>query len=118
MKLTFPTLFVMTWSHGILPFRLSEAFQRPWRTLFHSNEQYCLRYESKFLAKLGESMNYLYNMAMSVVAQEALKYTILSSKITCYYFFGFDHDARIMYFRYSKLLVLLSIYFNFLFGQV
>ncbi|KAG8171305.1 hypothetical protein JTE90_015530, partial [Oedothorax gibbosus] len=55
-----------------------EAFQEPWYNLMHSREQYCLRYESTYLLQLGRAMDYLFSFAVSMAAQEALKYTILS----------------------------------------
>ncbi|XP_015925330.1 transmembrane and coiled-coil domain-containing protein 4 isoform X2 [Parasteatoda tepidariorum] len=58
-----------------------EAFQEPWLTLMHSREQYCLRYESNYLLQLGRAMDYLFSFAVSMAAQEALKYTILSGLI-------------------------------------
>lgn len=59
-----------------------DALKRPWRTLLHSREQYCLRYESAYLLELGHAIDYLFSFAVSMAAQEALKYTILSGLIT------------------------------------
>ncbi|XP_067127647.1 transmembrane and coiled-coil domain-containing protein 4-like isoform X1 [Centruroides vittatus] len=59
-----------------------EGFQEPWQTLMHSREQYCLRYESTYFLELGRAMDYLFSFAVSMAAQEALKYTILSGLIT------------------------------------
>ncbi|UYV82332.1 TMCO4 [Cordylochernes scorpioides] len=63
---------------------LSEAggFGQPWSTLLHSREQYTLRYESTYLLELGRAMDYLFSFAVSMAAQEALKYTILSGIVT------------------------------------
>lgn len=58
------------------------ALKRPWRTLLNSREQYCLRYESSYLLELGHAIDYLFSFAVSMAAQEALKYTILSGLIT------------------------------------
>ncbi|KAF8777697.1 Transmembrane and coiled-coil like protein [Argiope bruennichi] len=58
-----------------------EAFQEPWYSLMHSREQYCLRYESTYLLQLGRAMDYLFSFALTMAAQEALKYTILSGLI-------------------------------------
>lgn len=58
-----------------------EAFQVPWRTLMNTREQYCIRYESTYLLELGRAMDYLLSFAVSMAAQEALKYTILSGLI-------------------------------------
>ncbi|XP_053202387.1 transmembrane and coiled-coil domain-containing protein 4-like isoform X2 [Panonychus citri] len=55
-----------------------KAFQEPWRTLQNTREQYCIRYESAFLLELGRALDYFLGFAVSVAAQEALKYTILS----------------------------------------
>ncbi|GFY45155.1 transmembrane and coiled-coil domain-containing protein 4 [Trichonephila inaurata madagascariensis] len=55
-----------------------EAFQEPWFNLMHSREQYSLRYESTYLLQLGRAMDYLFSFALTMAAQEALKYTILS----------------------------------------
>jgi len=53
-------------------------FLRPWRCLNHSKEQYCLRYESKYLLELSQAMDYLLSFVVSYAAQEALKYTFLA----------------------------------------
>ncbi|PRD22548.1 UNVERIFIED_CONTAM: Tmco4 [Trichonephila clavipes] len=58
-----------------------EAFQEPWYNLMHSREQYSLRYESTYLLQLGRAMDYLFSFALTMAAQEALKYTILSGLI-------------------------------------
>lgn len=58
------------------------ALKRPWRTLMNSREQYVLRYESSYLLELGHAIDYLFSFAVSMAAQEALKYTILSGLIT------------------------------------
>ncbi|XP_022251668.1 transmembrane and coiled-coil domain-containing protein 4-like [Limulus polyphemus] len=65
---------------GWLSEKSPEAFQRPWHTLLHSREQYCLRYESSYLHDLGKAMDYLFSFAVTMAAQEALKYTILSGQ--------------------------------------
>lgn len=52
----------------------------PWQYLDHSKEQYVLRYETKYLLELGQALEYVLSIAVSVATQEALKYTILSSK--------------------------------------
>lgn len=48
----------------------------------NSREQYCLRYESTYLLQLGRAMDYLFSFAVTMAAQEALKYTILSGMYT------------------------------------
>ena len=55
-----------------------DNFTRPWRSLFSSREQYYLRYESAYLLELGKAMDLILSFAVSVAAQEALKYTILA----------------------------------------
>ena len=55
-----------------------DNFTRPWKSLFSSREQYYLRYESAYLLELGKAMNLIVSFAVSVAAQEALKYTILA----------------------------------------
>jgi len=55
-----------------------DNFTRPWKSLFSSREQYYLRYESAYLLELGKAMNLILTFAVSVAAQEALKYTILA----------------------------------------
>ncbi|XP_045624014.1 transmembrane and coiled-coil domain-containing protein 4 [Procambarus clarkii] len=57
-------------------------FSQPWRILFHSREQYCLRYESQYLRELGQAMDYLLQFALSMAVQETLKYTILAGIIS------------------------------------
>ncbi|KAG1651522.1 Transmembrane and coiled-coil domain-containing protein 4 [Nymphon striatum] len=66
---------------GWLSENTPDSFQKPWKTLLHSREQYCLRYESRFLLELGEAMDYLFSFAVSLAAQEALKYTVFSASV-------------------------------------
>lgn len=56
-----------------------EQFSRPWKSLRHTREQYCLRYESKYLLELSQAMDYLLSFVVSYAAQEALKFTFLAS---------------------------------------
>lgn len=50
----------------------------PWLTVDNSKEIYCLKWESKYLMELGESLEYLLNKVMTIAAKEALKYTVLA----------------------------------------
>ena len=52
----------------------------PWKNLAESQEQYCLRYESKHLCVLGDAIEYFISGAVSMATQEALKYTVLSGR--------------------------------------
>ncbi|XP_062871981.1 transmembrane and coiled-coil domain-containing protein 4 [Trichomycterus rosablanca] len=54
------------------------CFQAPWRSLGACGEQYCLKWESRYLMDLGSVLNTLWDGLVSLVAQEALKYTVLS----------------------------------------
>lgn len=56
-------------------------FRTPWRALAESKEQYCLRWESKYLYQLGEAFDYLLQTGLSMATTEALKYTVLSGLI-------------------------------------
>ena len=58
------------------------AFTSPWQTLEHSQEQYSLRYESSYLLELGRALDYILSFAVSMAAQEALKYTLLAGLIS------------------------------------
>ncbi|KAG0723291.1 Transmembrane and coiled-coil domain-containing protein 4 [Chionoecetes opilio] len=60
----------------------TEEFFKPWLRLYHSREQYCLRYESQYLLELGKAMDYLLQFALSMAVQETLKYTILAGIIS------------------------------------
>ncbi|KPM02347.1 DUF726 domain-containing protein, partial [Sarcoptes scabiei] len=55
-----------------------DAFSKPWLSLLHSQEQYSLRYESSYLLELGRALDYFLGFAISMAAQEALKFTLLS----------------------------------------
>ena len=55
-------------------------FQTAWRGLANSDEQYVLRYESKYLTQVGSAMDYIVDMAVRSAATEALKYTVLSGR--------------------------------------
>lgn len=58
------------------------SFQAPWGSLGECGEQYCLVWESRFLRDLGSAMTSLLDGLVSMVAQEALKYTVLSGIVT------------------------------------
>ncbi|TRY95673.1 hypothetical protein DNTS_026202 [Danionella cerebrum] len=58
------------------------SFQAPWCTLGACGEQYCLKWESRYLLDLGSILDSLWDGLVSVVAQEALKYTVLSGIVT------------------------------------
>ncbi|XP_024149576.1 transmembrane and coiled-coil domain-containing protein 4 isoform X2 [Oryzias melastigma] len=58
------------------------SFQAPWSSLGECGEQYCLVWESRFLRDLGSAMTSLLDGLVSMVAQEALKYTVLSGIVT------------------------------------
>ncbi|KAG5838831.1 hypothetical protein ANANG_G00227800 [Anguilla anguilla] len=57
------------------------SFQSPWSSL-GVWEQYCLVWESRFLRDLGSALASLVDGLVSIVAQEALKYTVLSGIVT------------------------------------
>ncbi|XP_055748456.1 transmembrane and coiled-coil domain-containing protein 4 isoform X2 [Salvelinus fontinalis] len=61
---------------------LTGSFQAPWCSLGACGEQYCLVWESRFLRDLGSTMAALLDGLVSMVAQEALKYTVLSGIVT------------------------------------
>ncbi|XP_037586309.1 transmembrane and coiled-coil domain-containing protein 4 isoform X2 [Cebus imitator] len=54
------------------------TFSAPWAALAHSREQYCLAWEAKYLMELGNTLETILSGLANVVAQEALKYTVLS----------------------------------------
>nr|XP_051713986.1 transmembrane and coiled-coil domain-containing protein 4 isoform X2 [Oryctolagus cuniculus] len=54
------------------------TFSAPWAALAHSREQYCLAWEAKYLMELGNALETILSGLANVVAQEALKYTVLS----------------------------------------
>ncbi|OTF76173.1 DUF726 domain-containing protein, partial [Euroglyphus maynei] len=56
----------------------ADAYSKHWRSLANSQEQYSLRYESSYLLELGRALDYFLGFAISMAAQEALKYTLLS----------------------------------------
>lgn len=56
----------------------SDAYSKPWATLANGLEQYSLRYESCYLLELGRALDYFLGFAISMAAQEALKFTLLS----------------------------------------
>ncbi|XP_008316476.1 transmembrane and coiled-coil domain-containing protein 4 isoform X2 [Cynoglossus semilaevis] len=58
------------------------SFQAPWSSLGECGEQYCLVWESRFLKDLGSALASLLDGLVSIVAQEALKYTVLSGIVT------------------------------------
>ncbi|XP_061656692.1 transmembrane and coiled-coil domain-containing protein 4 isoform X2 [Syngnathoides biaculeatus] len=58
------------------------SFQAPWCSLGECGEQYCLVWESRFLRDLSSAMTSLLDGLVSMMAQEALKYTVLSGIVT------------------------------------
>ncbi|XP_025068936.1 transmembrane and coiled-coil domain-containing protein 4 isoform X3 [Alligator sinensis] len=58
------------------------SFTAPWSSMLQSSEQYCLAWESKYLMELGNALDSLLNGLVNIMAQEALKYTILSGIVT------------------------------------
>ncbi|XP_075407602.1 transmembrane and coiled-coil domain-containing protein 4 [Tenrec ecaudatus] len=54
------------------------TFSAPWAALARSSEQYCLAWEAKYLMELGNALETILSGLANVVAQEALKYTVLS----------------------------------------
>ncbi|XP_047405711.1 transmembrane and coiled-coil domain-containing protein 4 [Sciurus carolinensis] len=54
------------------------TFSAPWAALARSQEQYCLAWEAKYLMELGNALETLLSGLANMVAQEALKYTVLS----------------------------------------
>ncbi|NXM44940.1 TMCO4 protein, partial [Gymnorhina tibicen] len=58
------------------------SFTAPWSSMLHSSEQYCLAWESKYLMELGNVLDSLLNGFVNMMAQEALKFTVLSGIVT------------------------------------
>ncbi|XP_068772247.1 transmembrane and coiled-coil domain-containing protein 4 [Struthio camelus] len=58
------------------------SFTAPWSSLLQSSEQYCLAWESKYLMELGNALDSLLNGFVNMMAQEALKFTVLSGIVT------------------------------------
>uniref|UniRef100_A0A4W3KBH6 Transmembrane and coiled-coil domains 4 n=1 Tax=Callorhinchus milii TaxID=7868 RepID=A0A4W3KBH6_CALMI len=58
------------------------SFETAWRSLRQCKEQYCLAWESVYLMELGNALVTLLNGLLNMVAQEALKYTVLSGLVT------------------------------------
>uniref|UniRef100_A0A8C8S9F7 Transmembrane and coiled-coil domains 4 n=1 Tax=Pelusios castaneus TaxID=367368 RepID=A0A8C8S9F7_9SAUR len=58
------------------------SFTAPWNSMLQSSEQYCLAWESKYLMELGNTLDSLLNGLVNIMAQEALKYTVLSGIVT------------------------------------
>ena len=48
--------------------------------MLRSREQYCLAWESKYLMELGNALDSLLNGFVNMMAQEALKFTVLSGE--------------------------------------
>jgi len=67
---------------GWLKDETEDNFKRPWRNLGSSKEQYFLRYESNYLKELGQALDLAVSAAVTVAAQEALKFTILRGLLT------------------------------------
>ncbi|XP_059945055.1 transmembrane and coiled-coil domain-containing protein 4 isoform X4 [Mesoplodon densirostris] len=57
------------------------TFSAPWAALAHSREQYCLAWEANYLMELGNALETILSGLANMVAQEALKYTVLSGLV-------------------------------------
>ncbi|XP_078615535.1 transmembrane and coiled-coil domain-containing protein 4-like [Branchiostoma floridae x Branchiostoma japonicum] len=68
------TIAVSGWLRSDKP----DNFSAPWETLLQSKEQYCLRWEAKYLLSLGRAFEYIVSSLVTTAAQEALKYTVLA----------------------------------------
>uniref|UniRef100_A0A8D2C8L1 Transmembrane and coiled-coil domain-containing protein 4 n=1 Tax=Sus scrofa TaxID=9823 RepID=A0A8D2C8L1_PIG len=69
---------VMTSLFGAAGAGLTGTFSAPWAALARSREQYCLAWEAKYLMELGNALETILSGLVNMVAQEALKYTVLS----------------------------------------
>nr|XP_007978439.2 transmembrane and coiled-coil domain-containing protein 4 isoform X2 [Chlorocebus sabaeus]XP_037852407.1 transmembrane and coiled-coil domain-containing protein 4 isoform X2 [Chlorocebus sabaeus] len=69
---------IMTSLFGAAGAGLTGTFSAPWAALAHSREQYCLAWEAKYLMELGNALETILSGLANMVAQEALKYTVLS----------------------------------------
>ena len=63
-----------------LPALSPGTFSAPWAALARSREQYCLAWEAKYLMELGNALETILSGLANMVAQEALKYTVLSGE--------------------------------------
>lgn len=63
---------------GWLGSGIYRTFSAPWTALARSQEQYCLAWEAKYLMELGNALETILSGLANMVAQEALKYTMLS----------------------------------------
>ncbi|XP_077631695.1 transmembrane and coiled-coil domain-containing protein 4 isoform X2 [Crocuta crocuta] len=69
---------VLTSLFGAAGAGLTGTFSAPWVALARSREQYCLAWEAKYLMELGNALETILSGLANMVAQEALKYTVLS----------------------------------------
>ncbi|XP_039084862.1 transmembrane and coiled-coil domain-containing protein 4 isoform X2 [Hyaena hyaena] len=69
---------VLTSLFGAAGAGLTGTFSAPWAALARSREQYCLAWEAKYLMELGNALETILSGLANMVAQEALKYTVLS----------------------------------------
>lgn len=67
------------------------CFREPWERLYHSKEQYCLKYESKYLLELGRAFTKIATTALSVAAVQALQTTMLAG-ILYLFLFNYPHS--------------------------
>uniref|UniRef100_A0A8C6ZL95 Transmembrane and coiled-coil domains 4 n=1 Tax=Nothoprocta perdicaria TaxID=30464 RepID=A0A8C6ZL95_NOTPE len=58
------------------------SFTAPWSSMMQSREQYCLAWESRYLMELGNALDSLLNGVVNMMAQEALKFTVLSGIVS------------------------------------
>ncbi|KXJ16332.1 transmembrane and coiled-coil domain-containing protein 4 [Exaiptasia diaphana] len=59
------------------------GFQEPWKKMMLGREQYCLKWESKYLSELGNAISsFLASSAIGFAAEEAVKHTLLSGLVS------------------------------------
>lgn len=59
-----------------------DSFRWAFRNMASSTEQYCLRYESKYLLQLGQAFDYLMTFAVSYAIQQTLMETALAGLVS------------------------------------
>uniref|UniRef100_A0A915DH25 Transmembrane and coiled-coil domain-containing protein 4 n=1 Tax=Ditylenchus dipsaci TaxID=166011 RepID=A0A915DH25_9BILA len=77
-----PSLHCVLCVSGWIEDNDEKAFQRHWRHLWTSKEQYTLRYESKYLEEWGKAMEYFVSVAVGYGAQRLLMETVLAGVVS------------------------------------
>ncbi|KAK3721617.1 hypothetical protein QZH41_008295 [Actinostola sp. cb2023] len=59
------------------------GFQEPWKKMILGREQYCLKWESKYITELGSAISsFLTSTALTMTAEQVIKHTVIQGLVS------------------------------------